>query len=76
MNKSIEFNWRERAAYRIMMNLKYDKEDRIYKFYICWRNDIIMTVAKLLLRRNPIKFFIDLMELDEEEAYNSGLTNL
>ena len=76
MNKSIELNWRERAAYRIMMNLKYDKEDRIYKIYICWRNDIIMTVAKLLLRRNPIKFFIDLLELDEEEAYNSGLTNL
>ena len=76
MNKSIELNWRERVAFRIMMNLKYDKEDRIYKIYNCWRNDIIMTVAKLLLRRNPIKFFIDLLELDEEETYSSGLTNL
>lgn len=73
MNKSIELNWREQVACRIMMNLKYDKEDRFYK---CWRNDIIMTVAKLLLRRNPIKFVIDLLELDEEEAYKSGLTNL
>ena len=76
MNKTIELNWRERIACRIMRNLKYDKEDNIYKFYNCWRNDIIMTVAKLLLRRNPIKFFIDLLELNEGDVYNSGLTNL
>lgn len=73
MNKSIELNWHERVACRIMMNLKYNKEDRFYK---CWRNDFIMTVAKLLLRRDPIKFVIDLLELDEGDVYNSGLKNL
>ena len=76
MNKTIELNWRERMACRIMRNLKYDKEDNIYKFYNCWRNDIIMTVAKLLLRRNPIKFVIDLLELNEGDVHNSGLKNL
>lgn len=73
MKKTIELNLREYMACMIMGKLKYNEEDRFYK---CWRNDIIMTVAKLLLRRNHIKFFIDLLELDEEEAYNSGLTNL
>ena len=76
MNKTIELNWRERIACRIMRNLKYDKEDNIYKFYNCWRNDIIMTVAKLLLRRNPIKFVIGLLELNEGDVHNSGLKNL
>ena len=73
MNKTIELNWRECMACRIMRSLKYDKEDRFYK---CWRNDIILTVAKLMLRRDPIKFVIDLLELDEEDIYHSGLTNL
>ena len=76
MKKTVELNLRERMACRIMRNLKYDKEDNIYKFYNCWRNDIIMTVAKLLLRRNPIKFVIELLELNEGDAHNSGLTNL
>lgn len=70
MNK---LTWRERMACGIMTNLKYNKED---KFYKCRQNDAILTVAKLLLRRDPIKFAIELLELDKEEACNVGLTNL
>ena len=73
MKKTIELNLRECMACMIMGKLKYNKEDRFYK---CWRNDIIMTVAKLLLRRDPVKFVVDLLELNEGDVCNSGLTNL
>ena len=73
MKKTIELNLRECMACMIMGKLKYSKEDRFYK---CWRNEIIMTVANLLLRGDPVKFVIDLLELNEGDVYNSGLMNL
>ena len=73
MNKSIELTWRECMACRIMGKLKYNKED---KFYKCWQNDTILFIAELLLRRNPIKFVIELLEIDKEEVYADGLMDL
>ncbi len=73
MKKPIELTWRERMACRIMGKLKYNKED---KFYKCRQNDTILTVAELLLRRDPIKFAIDLLGIEKEEVRNSGLTDL
>ena len=73
MTKPIKLTWRERMACRVMTNLKYNRKN---KFYKCWQNDTILTVAKLLLRRDPVKFVIDILELNEGDIYNSGLTNL
>ena len=73
MTKPIKLTWRERMACRVMTNLKYNRKN---KFYKCWQNDTILTVAKLLLQRNPIEFVIDLLKCDEEEARNVGLTDL
>lgn len=57
--KERKLTWLDHLACRVMGDLKYNKDGAFYK---CWRNDMILNIARLLLGgRDPIDFACNLL---------------